>query len=607
MKKNNQLKRVTIRFAGDSGDGMQLTGNQFTKATAIARNDLSTLPDFPAEIRAPAGTLYGVSGFQIQFGSDMVHTPGDIADVLVAMNPAALKASLKYLKDNGIIIVNTDSFSPRNLRMAGFEENPLDSHYLDGYEVFPVEMTRLTKDALEGIDLSHKEKERSKNFFALGMLFWLYNRPIEPTLEWIAKKFAKKAVWAEANVAALRAGRNFADSTELFTASYTIPEATIEAGIYRQITGNQALALGLVAAREKSQLDVFYASYPITPASDLLQHMAGYKNYGVKSFQAEDEMAAIGAAVGAAFAGDIGVTATSGPGFALKSEFLGYALIAELPLVVIDVQRAGPSTGMPTKPEQTDLLLGMYGRNGESALPIVAAASPSDCFNTALEAVRIALTYMTPVMVMTDAYLANGAEPWKIPDVDQIKPIDVTYAAENGVYRPYDRDPDTLARHWAIPGMPGLEHRLGGLEKEDGSGNVSYDPENHHHMTTLRRERVERINQSVQFPEVYGDDEGDVLIVSWGSTYGTVLTTVDQLREEGKKVSFFHLRWLNPLPGNLEDVMKKFKKVVIPEMNLGQLSMLIRSRYLVDTIGFNRVTGLPLSVSELKEAIDDIL
>jgi len=607
MKKNLELDRVTIRFAGDSGDGMQLTGNQFTRAAALANNDISTLPDFPAEIRAPAGTLYGVSGFQIQFSSEMIHTPGDQADVLVAMNPAALKASLRYLRENGSIIVNTDSFGARNLRMAGFEDNPLETNYLSGYQVIPVEMSRLTKDALADLELSHKETERCKNFFALGMVFWMYSRSLDNTLEWIKQKFAKKPVWLEANSLALKAGRNFADSTEVFPASYRVPEAKIEQGIYRQITGNEALSIGLVAAGEMAGRNIFYGSYPITPASDVLQYMSVHKNFGVKSFQAEDEIAAIGAAIGASFAGDIGVTATSGPGMALKAEFAGYAAMTELPLVILNIMRAGPSTGMPTKTEQTDLLQSMYGRNGEAPLPIIAAQSPADCFQAGFEAVQVALKFMTPVIVLSDAYLANGAEPWKIPNADALPRIESNIQPTVDEFLPYARNEETLGRGWAIPGTPGLEHRLGGLEKEDLTGNVSYDPDNHHHMTQVRAEKVERVANFVAQPEIEGDEKGDVLVLSWGSTYGAVITAVNELRSEGKSVSFFHLRWVNPLPKNLADILSSFKRVIVPEINSGQLLGLIRSRYLVDAVGFNRVKGQPLKVAELKEAILELL
>lgn len=607
MKNVQEVERVTIRFTGDSGDGMQLTGNQFTRTTAIARNDLSTLPDFPAEIRAPAGTLYGVSGFQIQFSSEAVHTPGDEADVLVAMNPAALKTGIQFLKDNGIIIVNTDSFSDRNLRMAGYADNPLQNGKLSGYQVFPVDMTRLTKNALETIELSHKEKERCKNFFALGMVYWMYSRSIDSTLEWIERKFAKQPVWAQANSLSLKAGRNYAEATEIFATAYRVTEAKIEPGIYRQITGNEALALGLITAAEKTARKIFYGSYPITPASDVLQYMAIYKHFGVRTLQAEDEIAAIGAAIGASFAGDIGVTATSGPGVALKAEFMGLAVMTELPLVVMNIQRSGPSTGMPTKTEQADLLQGMFGRSGEAPIPIIAAQSPSDCFKTAYEAVRVAVQFMTPVLVLSDAYLANGAEPWKIPDIDALPKINIYSPKEGEDFSPYARNGETLARKWAVPGTPGFEHRLGGLEKQDITGNVSYDPDNHDKMVRLRAEKVQRIGNFVEQPEIYGDPEGDVLVVSWGSTYGTVLTTVERLRKEGKRVSFYHLRWINPLPQKLGEYIKQFKKVLIPEINMGQLRQLIRSTYLVDAVGFNKVKGQPISVSELKAVINKMI
>ncbi len=607
MKTTKKLERVTIRFAGDSGDGMQLTGTQFTRTTAMAKNDLSTVPDFPAEIRAPAGTLYGVSGFQIQFSSEMIHTPGDQADVLVAMNPAALKSGLRYLKKGGTIIVNTDAFTSRNLRMADFEDDPIDNGFLEGYEVFSVEMTRLTKDALEGLELTHKEKERCKNFFALGMIYWLYNRSIDPTLAWIEEKFHKKPVWVEANKRALRGGRNFADMTEIFTVNYEVPEAKIEPGIYRRITGNEALSLGLVAVSNKSDVEILYCSYPITPASDILQHVSNYKNYGVKSFQTEDEIAAIGAAIGASFAGNLGVTGTSGPGFALKAEFAGLAVICELPLLIVDVQRGGPSTGMPTKPEQTDLMQGMYGRNGEAPIPIIAADSPADCFQTVYDAARVAFQFMTPVLILSDAYLANGAEPWRIPDIDAIPEIKPNFAEPGKPYLPYERDDDSLARKWALPGMPGLEHRIGGLERQENTGNVSYDPENHMRMTEIRAEKIEKINDFVEGPELHGSEKGDVLVISWGSTYGTVRTAVEQLQRAGKEISYIHLRWLNPLPKVLDTHIKNFKEILIPEMNMGQLSQLIRSKYAIDAKGFNRVTGQPLVVAELKEAIENLL
>ncbi len=603
MKQNAALKSVTIRFLGDSGDGMQLTGTQFTRTTAIAGNDLSTMPDFPAEIRAPAGTLYGVSGFQIQFSSETVYTPGDEADVIVAMNPAALKTGLTYLKDNGVIILNTDAFTERNLRLAKYDENPLENSSLTGYQVFPVEMTRLTKDALENVTLSHKEKDRCKNFFALGMIYWLYNRQLDTTLDWIKRKFAAQPDWSEANSVALIAGRNFADSNELFQTSYDVPHATIEPGIYRRITGNEALALGLVAASTAAGNSIFYGSYPITPASDVLQYLSVYKNYGVKTLQAEDEIAAVGAAIGASFAGNIGVTGTSGPGVALKSEFLGLAVMTELPLIILNIQRSGPSTGMPTKTEQSDLMQAMFGRSGEAPMPIIAPSSPSDCFWAAYEAIRIATTFMTPVMVLSDLYLANSAEPWRVPQTDALPTIDIKFAKSTDEYEPYKRNPETLARQWAIPGTAGLEHRLGGLEKQDVTGNVSYDPDNHEKMVQYRADKVQRVADFVDEPKLLGDENGDVLIVSWGSTYGAVFTAFNQLRDAGHRVSMLHLRWVNPLPKSLETHLRNFKKVVVPELNAGQLLSLIRSKYLVDAIGINKIKGSPFTVRELKTAI----
>lgn len=607
MKHVETLPRVTIRFLGDSGDGMQLTGTQFTRATALSLNDLSTLPDFPAEIRAPAGTIYGVSGFQIQFSSEDVYTPGDEADVIVAMNPAALKAGLKYLKDNGVILLNIDSFTDRNLKLAKYESNPLEDGTLSGYQVFPIEMTRLTKDALEDVELTNKEKDRCKNFFALGVVFWLFNRPLEPTLEWIQKKFAGKPEWIEANTKALLAGRNFADSTELFQTSYEVPHAVIEPGIYRRITGNEAIALGLVAAGVKSKHSIFYGSYPITPASDILQYLSVYKNFDVKTLQAEDEIAAIGAAIGASFAGDIGVTGTSGPGVALKSEFMGLAVMTELPLVILNIQRSGPSTGMPTKTEQADLMQAFFGRSGEAPLPIIAPSSPSDCFMAAYEAVQVATHFMVPVMVLSDLYLANSAEPWKIPDTDQLPGFDMPIAQPGEAYKPYLRNPETLARKWALPGTPGLEHRLGGLEKEDVTGNVSYDPLNHQKMVMYRAEKVKRVGKFVMEPNIIGPDSGDVLVVSWGSTYGAVYSAVKQLQKEGQNVSMLHLRWINPLPEILGQAVKNFKRVVVPELNTGQLLKIIRSEYLVDAVGINKIQGMPFTVKELLGSLTKII
>ena len=606
-KSIKELEHVTIRFAGDSGDGMQLTGNQFTRTTALSMNDLSTFPDFPAEIRAPAGSVYGVSGFQIHFSSEEVHTPGDKADVLVAMNPAALQASLKFIENNAVIILNKDAFTPRNLKLAGYEEYPTENGKLKGYQVYSVDISRLTQEALKEIDLTHKEKERCKNFFALGIVYWLYNRKMDPTIDWIQKKFAAQPLWKEANEEALKAGRNFAEATELFRTSFKVTKAEIEPGIYRKVTGNEALVIGLIAAGEKSGRNIFLGSYPITPASEILQMMALHKNFGVKTFQAEDEMAAIGAAIGASFAGDIGVTATSGPGMALKSEFLGLAVMTELPLIICDIQRAGPSTGMPTKTEQSDLNQALYGRSGEAPLAVIAAKNPSDCFHAVYEAVKIATQFMTPVVVLSDVYLANGAEPWRIPDEGKLPPIEINFAKPDELFTPYLRDENTLARKWAIPGTPNLEHRIGGLEKANITGEVSYDPDNHDEMVRLRAEKIQRIKDYVEEPEIYGDESGDVLIVSWGSTYGTVLTVVEHLRKEGKKVSFYHLRWINPLPDNLGKYVKNFKKVIVPEVNLGQLVKIIRSEYLIDAVSFNKVRGLPLQVIELKNAVNDLI
>ena len=606
-KSIKELEHVTIRFAGDSGDGMQLTGNQFTRTTALSMNDLSTFPDFPAEIRAPAGSVYGVSGFQIHFSSEEVHTPGDKADVLVAMNPAALQASLKFIENNAVIILNKDAFTPRNLKLAGYEEYPTENGKLKGYQVYSVDISRLTQEALKEIDLTHKEKERCKNFFALGIVYWLYNRKMDPTIDWIQKKFAAQPLWKEANEEALKAGRNFAEATELFRTSFKVTKAEIEPGIYRKVTGNEALVIGLIAAGEKSGRNIFLGSYPITPASEILQMMALHKNFGVKTFQAEDEMAAIGAAIGASFAGDIGVTATSGPGMALKSEFLGLAVMTELPLIICDIQRAGPSTGMPTKTEQSDLNQALYGRSGEAPLAVIAAKNPSDCFHAVYEAVKIATQFMTPVVVLSDVYLANGAEPWRIPDEGKLPPIEINFAKPDELFTPYLRDENTLARKWAIPGTPNLEHRIGGLEKANITGEVSYDPDNHDEMVRLRAEKIQRIKDYVEEPEIYGDESGDVLIVSWGSTYGTVLTVVEQLRKENRRVSFYHLRWINPLPDNLGKYIKNFKKAIVPEVNLGQLVKIIRSEYLIDAVSFNKVRGLPLQVIELKNAINDLI
>ncbi len=602
-KEVKTLESVTIRFAGDSGDGMQLTGGQFTNTTALAGNDLNTFPDYPAEIRAPVGTTFGVSGFQIQFGSTAVHTPGDTPDVLVAMNPAALKVNIGILRDNGIVIVNTDSFQERNLKLAGYEENPLENDSLKMYQVFRVPITTLTREALKDSPLKQKDKDRSKNFFALGMTYWMFSRSMDATLEWIKNKFKNKQDLIDANIAALKAGYAYALSTEIFTTAYRVESAQKKPGKYRNVTGNEATALGLVAAAKKANKELFLGSYPITPASDILHELSKYRNYGVKTFQAEDEIAGIGSAIGASYVGDMAVTTTSGPGVALKSEAIGLAIITELPLVIVNVQRGGPSTGLPTKTEQADLLQALYGRNGEAPLPVIAANSPADCFSAAFEATQVAFKYNTPVMLLTDGYIANGAQPWLIPEVDDLPEIKVEYAKDPENYQPYKRDPKTLAREMAIPGMPGFEHHVGGLEKDE-TGNVSYVPENHEKMVRLRAEKVERVSDFVKDPEIFGEPEGDLLIVSWGSTYGTVYTAMEEIQKKGLKVSWYHMRWINPLPKNLGTYIKNFKKVLVPEINLGQLIKVLRSEYLVDAVGFNQVKGLPLNIGDLVETIE---
>ncbi len=606
-KKINRIDHVVVRFAGDSGDGMQLTGNQFTTATAMAGNDLITLPDYPSEIRAPAGTLFGVSGFQIHFSSEPVFTPGDNPDVLVAMNPAALKVNLKELSLNAIIIANQDAFSGRNLELAGFENNPLEDDTLKGYQVFPVPITTLTRFALEGLGLTQKEMDRCKNFFALGMMYWMYTRPLETTNKWIEEKFKKRPELVKANRKAMQAGFNFADTTEIFTVHYEVEHAEIPAGMYRNLSGNEALSLGLIAAADKARLNLFLGSYPITPASDILHELSKHKNFGVKTFQAEDEIAAINSAIGASFAGSIGVTTTSGPGVALKTEAMGLAVMTELPLVIVNVQRGGPSTGLPTKTEQADLLQAVYGRNGETPIPVIAAQSPSDCFDAAYEATAIALKFMSPVLLLSDGYIANGAEPWNIPDVDKLEPINVDFAKDPDKYSPYARNKDTLARMWAVPGTPGLEHRIGGLEKEDVTGNVSYDSDNHDYMIRMRDEKVQKIADYVEDSKIFGEDRGDMLVVSWGSTFGSVRAVVEKLQHEGKKVSNFHLRWINPLPKSLGKYLKNFKYILVPEINLGQLIKILRSEYLVDAKGYNVVRGLPLRTRDLKNKIEEIL
>ncbi|MGD9898438.1 MAG: 2-oxoacid:acceptor oxidoreductase subunit alpha [Calditrichaceae bacterium] len=606
-KEVKELERVTIRFAGDSGDGMQLTGGQFTDTTALEGNDLITLPDYPAEIRAPAGTLFGVSGFQIQFSSAKVHTPGDSPDVLVAMNPAALKVSLKQLKDNGIIIVNTDAFQGRNLELAGYKSNPLEDDSLKGFQVFQVPITNLTREALVDSSLTVKEKDRCKNFFALGIAYWMFSRSMDNTLNWINTKFKKKPDLVDANTKALNAGYSYALSTEIFTTSYTVSKAKKTPGTYRNITGNEAIALGLITAAKKSNLELFLGSYPITPASDILHELSKYRNYDVKTFQAEDEIAGIGSALGAAFAGSLAVTTTSGPGVALKTEFIGLAVMLELPLVIINVQRGGPSTGLPTKTEQADLLQAVYGRNGEAPIPVIAAESPSDCFAAAFEAAQIALKFTVPVMLLSDGYIANGTEPWLIPNIDDIPEIKMEFATDPKTFMPYKRDPETLARMLALPGTPELEHRIGGLEKEEGTGNVSYDPDNHHKMISIRAEKVKRVGNFVEEPEIFGEPEGDLLVISWGSTYGSIFTAMEEIQKKGHKVSWYHLRWVNPFPEKLGEYIKNFKQILVPEINMGQLVKLIRSEYLVDAQGLNIMRGLPLKTSDIVEGIESKL
>jgi 2-oxoglutarate ferredoxin oxidoreductase subunit alpha len=605
--KVQELSRVVIRFAGDSGDGMQLTGNQFTATAAAVGNDLATLPDFPAEIRAPAGTLPGVSGFQIQFAADSVYTPGDAPGVLVAMNPAALKANIRDLEPNGLLIVNVDAFKENDLRKAGYEKNPLDDGSLDGYQVIRVELTRLTRAALEELDLPMRVVDRCKNFFALGMMYYLYQRPMEFTQAWIQRKFAAREELIQANLLALKAGHSYCEATEPFVSTYEVPAARLEPGTYRNIAGNQALAMGFVAASQKSGLPLFLGSYPITPASDLLHQLSTYKNFGVVTYQAEDEIAAIGAAIGASFTGSLALTSTSGPGMALKSEFLSLAIMAELPLVVVDVQRAGPSTGMPTKTEQADLLQALFGRFGESPCVVLAVSTPADCFEIAYEAARIAVRHMTPVVLLSDGFVANGAEPWRLPDPASLPPIEVEFRTEPEGFLPYGRDEKTLARPWALPGTPGLEHRLGGLEKTDGEGNVSYDPLNHEKMVLLRQAKIDRVASKIPAAVPVGESSGRLLVLGWGSTYGAITSAVRTARERGLEVSQLHLRHLNPLPPNLKEVLASFDHVLLPEINLGQLALLIQGRFLREVIPLNKVQGDPFKASEILDKIVEVL
>jgi 2-oxoglutarate ferredoxin oxidoreductase subunit alpha len=602
-----QVESVVIRFAGDSGDGMQLTGGRFTSETALSGNDLATFPDFPAEIRAPAGSLPGVSGFQLHFADHDILTPGDRPDVLVAMNPAALKTNLRDLPKGGTLIVDTDAFTDRNLKKAGYDANPLQDGSLGDYQVHAVQLTSMTVGALKEIEgVTPREAERAKNMFALGLMSWLYGRPTESTTDFLEKKFAKRPEIAAANLKAFNTGYAFGETSEAFAVQYEVKPAKLPPGLYRQITGNTALSYGLIAASKLSGLDLFLGAYPITPASSILEELARHKAFGVRTFQAEDEIAAAGAALGAAFGGSLGATTSAGPGIVLKSETVGLAIALELPLVIIDVQRAGPSTGMPTKPEQADLLLVLFGRNSESPVPVLAAATPGDCFYAAIEAARVALTYRTPVYLLSDAYLANGAEPWRIPDISTLEPINVEFAQANGeAFLPYRRHPETLARPWAIPGTPGLEHRIGGLEKANETGNVSYDAENHDLMTQLRAQKVAGVK--VPDLEVDHDEGADLLVLSWGGTYGPVHAGVRRVREQGHAVSHAHLRWLNPFPANLGDALRSYDRVLVPEMNLGQLLQLIRARYLVDAVGYNRVTGKPFRASEIADAVEAAL
>ena len=609
-KRKETLETVVVRFCGDSGDGMQLVGTQMTNVSAVYGNDVSTLPDFPAEIRAPAGTLAGVSGYQLCFSNHDVFTPGDALDTLVSMNPAALKTNIADLKRGGTLIVNEDAFDKSNILKATYASNPLDDeNLLQPYRVHKVPMTRLTRDAVDGLGLSVREADRCKNFFGLGLIYWLYERDATPTEEWIKAKFAKKPEIQEANLRALRAGYNFGFSTESFTVHYHVEPAKLPPGKYRKLTGNEATAMGMITAAKLAGRGLFSAGYPITPASDILHELSAHKHFGVNTFQAEDEIAAMSAAVGAAFAGQLSVTASSGPGICLKGEAMGMGMITELPMIIVNVQRGGPSTGLPTKTEQSDLLLSMFGRNGESPLPIVAAQSPGDCFHAVQEAMNIAVNFMVTVVFLTDGYIANGAEPWRIPTEDELKPIKVEYQTElNGEhgYLPYKRD-EKLARPWAVPGTPGLEHRVGGIEKADVTGHVSYDPDNNEYMVRLSARKVASMEDFIPEQEVDGPESGDVLLISWGDTYGAVRTAARELQAAGKSVAHAHLRFLNPFPKNLGDIISRYKKVLVPELNMGQLRMLLRDKYLVDAKGLNKIKGKPFLVSEVVEAIEELL
>lgn len=606
-------KEITILFAGDSGDGIQLTGTQFTDTNALFGNDLSTFPNFPAEIRAPQGTLAGVSGFQLHFGSIEIFTPGDECDALVVMNAAALKANLHTLKKGGIIIANTDGFDAKNLRLAKVESgvSPLEDGSLSNYKVYQIEVTKLTKECLKDSGLGIKDIDRTKNMFVLGYVLWMFNRTLDPTLKYLSEKFKSKPEIVDANSKVLRAGYNFGDTTETPTTRFNVDKAEMPSGTYRNIMGNQATALGLIAATQKSGLELFYGSYPITPASDVLHELAKHKNFGVKTFQAEDEIAAVASAIGASFGGALGITASSGPGIALKGEAIGLALMLELPLVIVNVQRGGPSTGLPTKTEQADLLQAVYGRNGEAPVAVIAPATPADCFNMAFEACRLAVEHMTPVFFLSDGYLANGAEPWRFPTAESLKKFEGNFAKpsdlKDGVYLPYERD-ENLVRKWAIPGTLGLEHRVGGIEKQDGTGNISYDPDNHQHMVETRAKKVANIAKNIPEQEIeLGEKTGKVLVLGWGSTYGAIKGAVTELLDEGHSVSHAHLRYLFPFPSNFEEVLRSFDKVLIPEMNMGQLDMMIRSKFLIPTVALNKVKGIPFAKGEIKEKVLELL
>ena len=606
-KKISDIDAATIRFAGDSGDGMQLTGSQFSDNTAIFGNDLATMPDFPAEIRAPKGSLAGVSSFQLQFSNKDIHTPGDELDVLVAMNPAGLKVHLGDLKDNGMLIINTANFTAKNLQLAGYEESPLEGDSLDGYQVINVDMTQLVTTTLKDLGLSSKLKARSTNMFALGLLYWLYGRSLDSSIEFIQKKFAKAPEIVEANIKALNAGYYYGETLEVIKTTYKVNKAVFEKGKYRNIMGNNALAFGLLTAAQRSGLDLYYGGYPITPASDILHYLAQYKNFGVKTFQAEDEIAGVTSAIGAAFAGNLAITATSGPGVALKSEALGLAVITELPLVLVNVQRGGPSTGLPTKTEQSDLNQAIYGRNGEAPMVVLAAATPTDCFNMAYEACRIALKYMIPVILLSDGYIANGSEPWKIPDIDSLPEIETRLTKKKEGFAPFQHDNPNLSRPWALPGTPGMEHRVGGLEKWEETGHVSYDPENHQKMVELRQQKVDVIANDIALAKAFGKGNGDLLVIGWGGTHGALRSAVETAQEKGMSVSHLHLRHLNPLPRNLGEILVKFQKVMIAELNMGQLAAIIRSKFLVDAVSLNKIQGKPFTITEVFNKITELV